>query len=242
MNDSKLAGWAAKIAPWLAPVPTAALIAGATVEHLRWPAWVGGVAGVTVELLGLSTIITALDLYAYNRSKRKSDPGAPVGLALALAGVYVVTAISLTVLLDVLPGLTRFAPAIFPLLSLAGMGTLALRIDQDERKAAAERGKAERKAARTERKVGKVLAQVAQGFEERAQGSAEETQGGRRVEDRDLLALYRGNPKMSMAAAGRAIGISRQAVAERLLRLERDGKIHRNGNGVEIRQTGQGGE
>jgi len=138
----------ARIAPWAAPVPTAYLVGWATVEYLRWPAWVGFVAAVIVESLGLATTATALELREYNASKRKSDPRAPFALAVVLVGVYFVVAVGLTVALDILPALATYAPGVFPVLSLGGVTVLALRSDHRRRLSAIEREKAERRASR----------------------------------------------------------------------------------------------
>jgi hypothetical protein len=140
----------ARVAPWLSPVPTAFLIGRATLVHLTWPLPVAVVAAVVVECLGLSTINTALELREYNASRKKSDPVAPFAVALVLAGVYFATAITLTVALDTLPLLARYAPAIFPILSLCGVTTLAMRADHRRRLDAIVGERAERKAARRE--------------------------------------------------------------------------------------------
>jgi len=153
---NKLDGFAvdlvAKLAPWAAPIPTAYLVGRATVEHLAWPVWVGFVAAVIVESLGLATTSTALTLREYNAEKRKSDPSAPFVLAAALVGVYLVVAVGLTVALDIVPALAVYSPAIFPLLSLTGVTVLALRGDHRRRVAEIEKGKAERRKRRAERK------------------------------------------------------------------------------------------
>ena len=75
----------AKLAPWLAPLPTAYLVYRATVAHLVWLVWAGLVAAAVIEGLGLASTSAALALWDWNRAKRQSDPAAPVCLALALA-------------------------------------------------------------------------------------------------------------------------------------------------------------
>jgi hypothetical protein len=145
----------AKVAPWCAPIPTAYLVGRATVEHLAWPGWVGIVAAVIVESLGLATTATALELRQYNASKRKSDPRGPFTLAALLVGVYLVVAVGLTVALDILPVLAVYSPAVFPLLSLCGVTTLAIRSDHKRRLEAIAQDKAQRRASRKARKAEK---------------------------------------------------------------------------------------
>lgn len=137
-----------RIAPWLAPLPTAyaAYSAGQT---LGWPQWVAVGAALAVETLGLATTATALTLRDYNRSKRKIDPPAPVALALTLVIVYYITALALVLLYEPpIAGWGRFVPVLFPFLSLAGVGVLALRADHRRRMAEIEADKRRRKRSR----------------------------------------------------------------------------------------------
>lgn len=151
--ETTATNFVARLAPWLSPIPTAYLVGRATLIHLLWPLPVAIIAAVIIEGLGLSAINTALELREYNANRRKSDPGAPFILALALACVYFATAITLTVALDTLPTLARYAPAIFPILSLCGVTVLALRSDHKRRLEAIEADKQARKAANAARRT-----------------------------------------------------------------------------------------
>lgn len=147
---------ATRAGPILGPVPTAYAIGKATLLHLAWPWPVALVAALVVECLGLATVNTALALWNYNKDKRKSDPRAPFALALALAGVYFGSAITLTVALDVAPSLALYAPALVPFLSLTGAGVLAIRADHRRRLENIAIEKATRRARREARKRGNV--------------------------------------------------------------------------------------
>lgn len=136
---------AAAVGPWFAPVPSAFFVFRAGEIHLGMPWIIAVIAALVVELLGLSSTAVALELYEYNATKRKTDPEAPTWMAVGVIVVYVLTTISLAVVLDAFESLARFAPAIFPLLSLAGVGVLALRIDHQRRLAKIETGNLERK-------------------------------------------------------------------------------------------------
>ena len=48
------------------------------------------------------------------------------------------------------------------------------------------------------------------------------------------LAVYRANPQATQASVAQALNVSRQAIGQHLARLERDGLIARNGNGVRL--------
>ncbi len=149
--EAALVETASKVGPILSPVPTAYLVGRATIEHLAWPLPIGVTAALVIECLGLASTGLALELYAYNKGKRKSDQAAPFVLSVALVGVYFVTALALTVALDIATGLAVYAPALFPVLSLAGVSILAIRIDHRERLTAIERGKVERRKKRQEK-------------------------------------------------------------------------------------------
>ena len=143
----------ANAAPWLAPLPTAWLVANRAMTHLHWPLWIAIVAGVTLELLGVGILATWLMLYAYNRDRRKTDPKAAEWLAVLLMILYFLTAEALTFALDVWPVAAVVAPALFPVLSVAAFVLLALRADHRRRLDAIVAENAERKAQRAEQKA-----------------------------------------------------------------------------------------
>ena len=146
-----------KVSPWLTPIPTAWLVYDRTMLHLHWPRWVAICAGVTLELLGVAILSTALALYAYNRKKRKSDPLAPLWLAVVLVAVYLVTALLLVMVLDIAPGIAVYSQALFPVLSLAAFVLLGLRLDHQERVTAIATGKADAKAERARKRAEKAM-------------------------------------------------------------------------------------
>lgn len=150
-KESGVVDLIAALGPWLTPIPSADLVGRATVRHLGWSPWMGLVSGAIIECLGITSITMALTLWNYNRARRKSDPQAPFGLAVGLALVYLLATIGLTVLLDIVPELARFAPALFPLLALVGSVNLGLRADHrrrlDDIRVLKERRRAERAEA-----------------------------------------------------------------------------------------------
>ena len=145
-----------KVSPWLTPIPTAWLVYGRTMLHLHWPQWVAICAGVTLELLGVAILSTALALYAYNRKKLKSHPVAPLWLAVVLVAAYLVTALLLVMVLDIAPGIAVYSQALFPVLSLAAFVLLGLRLDHQERVTTIATGKAEAKAERVRKRAEKM--------------------------------------------------------------------------------------
>lgn len=230
-----LEAWAvdivAKTAPWLAPLPTAYLIGQAAVEHLSWPVWVGVVAAIIIESLGLATTATALELRAWNARKRKADPSAPAQLAFGLVGLYFLTAIGLTVVLDIFPPLTTYAPAIFPLLSLAGVTVLALRSDHRLR---LEAVKTEKEARTANRQADVKVSSVKVSNSETQDKPHVDTSAKKQRQLELFLNSYRENPTMGVTEAARITGVSRQTVYNWLDELETAGRIYRNGQGVDV--------
>ena len=76
-------------------------------------------------------------------------------MAASLVGVYLVAAFGLTIVLDVVPSLAQYSPAIFPVLSLTGVAVLALRGDHRRRLATIEAVKQKRRETRQGRRQGK---------------------------------------------------------------------------------------
>ncbi len=134
----------ASLGPWLAPVLSAFFIGRSIYLHLllQWqvevvqvlPAInlaVAIIAGASIEVLAIVSIHNCLALYRWNDQGRvQREKGgweaAPLRLALACAGTYVVTAILLLVVLEALPWLAQYAPILFPLLAVVGAINLVL--------------------------------------------------------------------------------------------------------------------
>lgn len=229
----------AALAPWAAPIPTAFLVGSATVEHLGWPRPIGIVAAVIVESLGLATTATALELYQYNQIRRKLDPSAPFWLAAGLVGVYFIVATVLTVLLDVWDMASAYAPVLFPVLSLAGVTTLALRGDHKRRLSAIKEAKEERKRTNRQPNMGAQLGaqETAQDALAAGRAQAQLNAQARKVgRINQLLELYASNPMMAPADAARELGVHRNTIHNDLKELETAGRVRKNGHGVEILQ------
>lgn len=245
----------ARIAPWAAPIPTAYLVGRATVVYLRWPVWVGLVAAVIVESLGLATTVTAFELREYNHTRGETDPVAPFGIAAGLVGVYVGVAVGLTVALDISDELVRYAPVIFPLLSLCGVTVLALRRDHRRRMAEIERREAEIERKKAEKRAARAASRAASGNVQTSvqivqiddsksvQRDGQSVQNGvldgvnvskraRRALILDAMVdIYRDSPGMGATDLARQLGIGRSTVYTYNDELVEQGRISRNGKG-----------
>jgi hypothetical protein len=134
LSEEGVIDFVAKLSPWLAPLPSAFFVYQATMDHLTtWPALAVTIA-IVIETLGLTTTHTALGMHAWNQThKEQPEKQAPFVLALILALVYVVATLLLIGVLEVLPDLEHYAPAMFPLLAVVGAVNLALRSHHNTR-------------------------------------------------------------------------------------------------------------
>ncbi len=224
----------AKLAPWLAPVPSAYFVARSAIKYLDLPLLVAVAVAAIIETLGLATVHTALWAYDWNSHKRKSDPSAPIALAVVLGVVYVVATLGLVVFLEVWPNLAAYAPAIFPALAVVGALNLAMISRQEQREATVREEKAERKARRQARRQGKR-----EGSNDlKSDTHLDVLLAGRRAKRNArmdaLISFYRDHPYAGPTDAGRAVGVSRQTVYTYLAQLEREGCIARDDGKVTV--------
>lgn len=231
----------AKLSPWLAPLPSAYFVARSAITHLALPLPVAVIVALIIETLGLATVHTALWAHDWNAHRRKTDPSAPLGLCIALGGVYVVATLGLVVFLEVWPLLATYAPALFPALAVVGALNLAVISRQEQREAAVELEKAQRKAQRqtsrreTSAKPSAALSKMA--VLDTSLDTARRTRRFKRDARLDaLVTFYTSNPEAGPTEASRAIGVSRQTVYTYLDELEAAGRIERNGGQVRVRE------
>jgi biotin operon repressor len=241
--ESNLTDGIAAFGPWITPIPSAALVANATMQHLHWSNELGWVTAGIIESLGLTTVSTALTLWEFNAGKRKVDPSAPFPLAASLVGVYLVSTIGLTVLLDIQPELSRYAPALFPLLALVGAVNLALRAGHRRRLDAIIHERAEKKAERQSGRQSTVKSDepelsslpsnsaITAEMMKRVRAAKKAKQDSR-IDN--LLTLLQDNPELGVTDISRAMNVSRQTVYTDLEQLQKMGRVRKNGHGIEV--------
>jgi hypothetical protein len=228
----------AKVAPWMAPFPSAYFVARSAMAHLALPVPVAVVVAAIIETLGLATVHTALWAYDWNSHKRKSDPSAPVTLAVALGGVYVVATLGLVVLLEVWPFLATYAPAIFPALAVVGAVNLAVIAGQEQREAAVRTEKAERKAARQARRQARGRASNNKVLDTHLGALQAGRMAARRARMDALVQFYASSPGAGPTEASQAIGVSRQTIYTYLAELEGSGRVNRDNGTVRVLEGG----
>jgi hypothetical protein len=241
--EKNLVKLVAKLAPWLAPFPSAFFVARSGMSHLALPLPVAIVVAAIIETLGLSAVHSALWLADWNASKRKTDPQAPVLVAVALGAVYLVATLGLVVFLEVWPGLATYAPALFPALAVVGGVNLALISQQERREAAVQVEKAERKAtrqsvhpkdeARPSRSTSRPASKT--GILDAQMDALRQGRKSKRDARLDaLLTFYLDNPQAGPTEAGQAIGVARQTIYNYLEELEAAGQVARNDGTVKV--------
>lgn len=167
----KIVDMAIRGVPLVSPIPTAFVVANTVVEMLterHWSFWLAMIpamaVAIAIEGLGFGTIEVALKMRTYNHTRRKRynlktkqveyrDPHAPVGWAYAVVGIYVMIAVTFTMLTDVFPELRKFVFGVLPFLSALGAVLYALRSDHDERVLALATSKMEEKVERDKKKA-----------------------------------------------------------------------------------------
>ena len=234
----------AKVAPWLAPFPSAYFVARSAVLHLALPLPVAVVVAAIIETLGLATVHTALWAHDWNTHKRKTDPSAPVAPAIALGAVYVIATLGLVIFLEVWPILATYAPAIFPALAVVGAVNLALIAQQEQREASVAAQKAEARERRVHKKaVQHPDAETAQVVQVSAPGGAQNAvldavnrtrRERKELLKRALVEAYHEDPQLGVTAAARMLGVHRNTIYGYLSELEDAGHIDRSNGSVKV--------
>jgi len=215
MSERKIIRLLLKVGPWLAPIGTVFAVQRAVKAHFAFPDLVAWPVALVIEILGIGTIYLMLIMDDWNRrrSARSIDPKARAGLARFLVAFYIITTITLVILLDVLPMLNRWALAVLPLVSVVAYLALSLFAEHEFMEHAKEQAKQERRERQMMSKRKNFDAQLD-----------------------NLLTLYIDNPHLTQTKAAEQLGCTRQTVHNRLAVLERQGRIRRNGDGVEVIQ------
>jgi hypothetical protein len=157
--EMRLTDFMAGAVPWLAPIPSAALVVNATQRHLGWSEPIAVIAGAIIEGLGLTSTSMALTLWDFNARKSADEPKAPFCLAALLVAMYFLSTIGLTVVLDVNSSLSHVAPALFPILAIVATVNIALRSQRAHRLERITQGEADaNEAARRAEEERKQLA------------------------------------------------------------------------------------
>ncbi|MCP4540115.1 MAG: hypothetical protein GY832_23505 [Chloroflexi bacterium] len=262
--ENAVIGLVGRAGPWAATLPTAYTVFAQAQTHLEMPGWVAAGAGIAIEVLGLSVVNQALRLREYNATKRKSDPQASTFVANGLVVVYFLAAELLVIGLDIGPkllagqeiGLTGIAPAVFPLLSLTAAITLALRSTHRVRLNKIAEGKAKTQEKKVSRKLeeagqtidilrqdlAQALARADKTDARLAQALAEVERIGESVPQAlttearraQLLDIWSQGHSDNFTDLAPTFGVSRQTISNDFAALRKNGKVKKNGEGIEV--------
>ena len=134
----------ARLAPWLAPIPSGYFVARSSFRHLligdgpylAYP--VAIVIGLMMEMLGVASVHTLQDLNRWNRQPNVRRPGgwekAPTGAAWLAVVTYFGGTFALLFVLETVANAARVAPFLFPLVAIAGATVWSVRNQHDERR------------------------------------------------------------------------------------------------------------
>ncbi len=119
------------IVPYAVPVIPAYLTYHHTYTIMQFPDWVAGTAAFVVEVLGLTSVTTAINFYRHNQKYKDEKNKAPFVLALGIYVFYIFVVIFVNVILEKVAG-TRsntviIAIAIFSTLSIPSGVLIAIR-------------------------------------------------------------------------------------------------------------------
>ena len=244
--SSDLLNFITKVAPWLAPIPSAALVYRASQQHFHFSPVISVILALVIETVGLTSISNALSLWEFNQSKRKIDKLAPFVIALLMIAFYLISTIGLTYFLEVYPNLSKFGVIFLPFLGIMGVINIALRSDLERRLLIISQEKTERKEKRiascqTTSKLN-LLENGEKGQRNLSNNTSiydeiDRLQAGRRAKFdtriQQTLDIYSDYPGMKISDAARRIGVSRQTMHSYVNQLTDQGKLKKNGHGIE---------
>jgi hypothetical protein len=225
----------ADVIPWLAFVPSAYFVGDASLTSLGVPPGVAVSIAVTIEGLGITLIDTTMEFYRWNLQRMRKEFKAPVVLAGSFVGVYLVATVGLTVVLKIVPDLSTFAPALFPLLALTGAAQLVLRAQHIQRMADKGKAYSKDKDGNEQKGAGAVqaLASEPDKVSEPTSILAPILSAEQRRER--LLALWAQGEGANFATLAPDFGVSRQTISNDFAVLAQRGKVRRNdGQGIEV--------
>ena len=140
------------LVPYFVPVIPAYLTYFHTRDMMNFPDWVASTAAFVVEVLGITSVSTAIRFERHNRLNKDIKNKAPFALAIATYVFYIAVVLSVNVLLEVVTGVRSpaviWAIALFSLLSLPSAVLISIRAQFSEILEEKRERQADRKAAR----------------------------------------------------------------------------------------------
>jgi len=146
------------LVPYAVPIIPAYLTYFHTIDQMGFPIWVAITAAFTCEVLGITSVSTAIRFYRHNQLYKDAKNKAPFWLALGTYIFYIMVVLSVNVLLEVYTGIRKpaviWAIGLFSLLSLPSAVLISIRAQYAEMLEEKKEKQAERQQQRTINKVG----------------------------------------------------------------------------------------
>jgi hypothetical protein len=124
------------IVPYFVPVIPAYLTFYHTRDLMGFPSWVAAVSAFVVEVLGITSVSTAIRFYRHNQKYKASQNKAPFLLAILVYVFYIVVVMTVNVLLEVVDGAREYtiiwAIGLFSLLSFPSGVLVSIRSQYKE--------------------------------------------------------------------------------------------------------------
>jgi hypothetical protein len=244
---------ATRAAAWVACVPTVMLTARSIETVFTVTPRAALSSAVALEIVGQGVVNTWLQAKEWNATKRKSDPRANAPLALGLMIAYFVSDFVLIGVLEIPKALgdpIHWAALLFPaaqVISTVVTAERAAQFRRTEEVAQEKRARAQKRAHRRAQKRAQVAQRDAQrGRSDVHRTGAQDAQNGAlsavnrtRQEQKAtamdaLIGQFAQDPRMPITDAARAVGVHRNTVYNYLEELEAEGRVKRNGGGVEV--------
>lgn len=235
MKEFKFAQFAVRVAPLLAPIPSAWFI-GRSIYFYMLFSWhlnvhvyvnvfIAAVAGLAIELLAISSVYLALSLNRWNNygHVRKKDgwERAPFWLAAVVSGIYLLVATYLLVVLEAAPDLAPYSAVAFPALALVGALNLGLFQQHQDR---------------LDRYGLTWTFRVAHTEETREKPAQNERIPAQKpsltADERKILELYREQPDLTYQGLADSLGRSKSWVGQRVLAMKDAGVLHVDSAGL----------
>lgn len=151
--------FAIRIGAWIAPIAPAAAIHDAAVTDLGHGEIVAWAMALTVEFAGIATLHNALKHWEWDKIKRVSEPTFPRALTVSLVALYVITAMLLTVFVDIFPGVEIMVWPLFYMLAIAAVTSVAVNNQLGQwSNAHLSTKKADKKARQQDKAIGQLKA------------------------------------------------------------------------------------
>lgn len=249
MAEFRLIQLVAKLAPLLAPIPSAFFIGRSVYYHLlyNWHLDLPGlvnlivavIAGLAIEMLAISSVYLATSLkrwneYGHVRKEKNAWEKAPFTLSLVVAGIYVAVAIYLLVVLESVPQLAPYSAVAFPVLAMVGAMNWAL-FQQHQDRLDRYGLKWSFKAVPVPETAEKAEVPADSGLERLSEATFEPD-----ATDQAIMDAWASDPALSYTQVGQAVGIAKSTVGARTQTMEAAGLVVRTAKGIEVKWGSNG--